>query len=808
MFKSIYQGGPVVELFSAQGKDPVAKWKLHGGPSAIHKEFDTEVKGFVYCLEGSSQTVKMQMPEDSKTALGLIQRFLVLQVNFSQCRDFSIELVITDLGHLKRRLYLSTVHKEFSATPLHARIPFVALQDNVWCNLCIDLVSFTGELFKSASFLTLDGITVSANCKLRRIFTMKIEPTGKTYDDMFSSGTGLLDLIPRSCQFPADVCHVTRVLDMERVWQAAVRTGLVNSNCAPDQSAASRLASSRKPRIQDSSHIAFGSRVSGPPPQTGRKNSGPSDGMDGPNSSARTNQKGTAESQCTGGRSEKSHGKVCHTPHNREMGFEVRDEALCYGTSAEGSPGAAVKPAESFRRSPGPATRSSDPQVWTDLGESDEGSEPRLSPDDEVFAFSSQPHAARRGQGRGDQGEAEKGDYFRRNGERRDGAALKDDFAGSESDEDSSPRLTTGFEFKVEKDKFYTKFPCSSAATPRSPGLTAGVHLNVQAGSNSADQPSSKELSPTATSVLAHPPSRRRADPAGTVPTRCLSPSGSRQDRGYASQASDQKGSKSLCRRFLREVSLEDSRQHKEDDDQRQEPVGSSSCDLRLLGSLRMQGDDEEELRMLASLRREQEEEEERGAPGLSASRIRQCNVSVGASSDDTCTWTRLPAPTSQGHHYQKEMNPLLHSNPREWMDVLSPPIIPASQRKRTDDTSHHHKDLIRGRDVSVNDGGDEEYLNLLYDPCLNCYFDPQTGKYYELVGLRLHPGIIASVIFVTLSAIAAAVLIIKKYCFPLNEATYRYSLLRHLEEQGPAEEDNDQGPCTVGEESDEDLLE
>ena len=27
----------------------------------------------------------------------------------------------------------------------------------------------------------------------------------------------------------------------------------------------------------------------------------------------------------------------------------------------------------------------------------------------------------------------------------------------------------------------------------------------------------------------------------------------------------------------------------------------------------------------------------------------------------------------------------------------------------------------------------EDEYLNLLYDPCLNCYFDPKTGKYYEL---------------------------------------------------------------------------
>lgn len=31
------QGGAVVEIFSGQGKDPVARWKLCGGPSAIHK---------------------------------------------------------------------------------------------------------------------------------------------------------------------------------------------------------------------------------------------------------------------------------------------------------------------------------------------------------------------------------------------------------------------------------------------------------------------------------------------------------------------------------------------------------------------------------------------------------------------------------------------------------------------------------------------------------------------------------------------------------------------------------------------------
>lgn len=46
---------------------------------------------------------------------------------------------------------------------------------------------------------------------------------------------------------------------------------------------------------------------------------------------------------------------------------------------------------------------------------------------------------------------------------------------------------------------------------------------------------------------------------------------------------------------------------------------------------------------------------------------------------------------------------------------------------------------VITGRDESVNEEEKEEdeYLNLLYDPCLNCYFDPKTGKYYELAWLE-----------------------------------------------------------------------
>jgi hypothetical protein len=38
------------------------------------------------------------------------------------------------------------------------------------------LVAFTSEIFKGAVFQSLDGIIVSANCKLRKIFTLKSKP--------------------------------------------------------------------------------------------------------------------------------------------------------------------------------------------------------------------------------------------------------------------------------------------------------------------------------------------------------------------------------------------------------------------------------------------------------------------------------------------------------------------------------------------------------------------------------------------------------------------------------------------------------
>ncbi|GLD64572.1 uncharacterized protein AKAME5_001611100 [Lates japonicus] len=690
MFRNNYQRGAVVEIFTGQGKDPVAKWKLSGGPSAIHKEYNKEVKGFVYCLEGSSQTVKMQLPENGKMSLGLLQRFLVLQVNIPQ---------ITDSEHLKRRLHLSTVHKELTATLLHAKIPLVGLKRNFWSTLCIDLVSFTAELFKG--LLTLDGITLFATCKVRRIFTMKTEPTGMSDDDMFLSGAGLMDLIPRSCQFPPDVNHVTQMLNMENLQRVDMKTGLVSSDCGRNTWQVTAPSPNRQAGIKDATG-----------PQCWKREA----------SIVRTSKTRERRTPPSG---EQEQQPLTQTEKTEHL---AADEGSF--SPARESSRAAPTPAESRSSSIRPGL-SSDLQVWSSW-ESNEGSEPQLTLQEEVFIFSSQPHSPKRGQGQGDQEKMEMGDdrVQSRSG-RRCEAQPEDDFIGSESDEDKS---YTSFQ-QLNRTSVE-----SNPATPRTPDPALNEQLKVHPESHNRDQTLPKDLSPATTDIQTQFPSSGRAELAGMAPTRCLSPSAppSRQERKCGSHGSEivnlgGKSSVTLSRRLLQEVTLDDFPQHKEEEDETLKPVDSSCYNFHLLGSLRMHGDDDEELRMLASLKREQEEDECR-ASGLSASQIHQCNVSISMSSDDASTWTHISMPANQGHHYQNEMNPLLHSNPREWMDVLSPPIMPPRQRRRSGNTWNNRENLVGGRDESVNEEENEdEYLNLLYDPCLNCYFDPKTGKYYEL---------------------------------------------------------------------------
>ncbi|XP_074861462.1 protein CFAP20DC isoform X3 [Carettochelys insculpta] len=570
-----------------------------------YQEFDKEVKGFVFVLEGSSQTNKIQLPKETRQTLGLIQRFLVLQIYVPLGQDFSTELLVTDLGNIKRRLYLSTVHKELSVTPLHAKLPLSMIKRRIWCNLCIDLVAFTSEIFKGAVFQSLDGIIISANCKLRKIFTLKSKPQDTAEADVTADDPK--DTIPRTCQLNTDVPQVTQLLNMTKLRQPEIRFGgrPLTSSESVDQFINRGQGSTHNSKSQDVSHIAFGSKVLGPPPPSGR----------------RFNTRVSGEiTKSLGSRSSRS----------------------CQQLTLE-------KGSESVRD-----TRKS---------------ELSSSPVCEAF----------------DQGDKENIHQTKQITSQNDDWVFSENCTGSYQMDSSGRSVAT------------QNTSCSNLSLP--------VNTDIESGS---EQTSEHQINHKQIFTFS---SRPRSAPHGKSPNMspegCMLPVDLNED------------SDGVCRGARMEDDFYGSDSNEEEYDWRNyQPSRLSASELRMLASMKRQHNEELE--------------DNRISHGLSASQIDTCNVSISSSSDDTTTWNScLPPPVNQGHHYQKEMNPLSHSNPRDWLNAFSPPInLPSQQLAEHIDSSASLS--IPGED-NVTAEEDEEVLTLLYDPCLNCYFDPETGKYYEL---------------------------------------------------------------------------
>ncbi|XP_053075127.1 protein CFAP20DC isoform X9 [Acinonyx jubatus] len=632
MFKNEYQGGAFVEIFSAQGKNPGAKWKILGSPSVIWKEFDKEAKSFVFVLEGSSQTNKIQLPKENKQILGLIQRFLVLQIYIPLGQDFSTELLITDLGNIKRRLYLSTVHKELSSTPLHAKIPLFMIKRKIWCNLCIDLVAFTSEIFKGAVFQSLDGIIVSANCKLRKIFTLKCKPQDTVDKD---AGYGVpfptnepTDIIPRSCQLTTDVPQVTQLLNMTKLRQTEIKFGGHPLNSAEsDQFINKGTGSVRTSKNHDVCHIAFGSRVLGPPPLSGRRN----------------NMRISSETI-----------RSIRSRNNRSCQQSMAENCV---SSAEMS--ASLIPAsEEQRHKENVCQIKQTVPIHADL-------------------HVMHPHPPQ-------EPSADKNNNRRRlrlkstNRERTE--AHQGCSSGNNRNEDKATTpLNTVSQQKAEMNPsspapqspdqadewiFPENDHISYLASSRQSLLLDddsrhASHLWLEASKESERDQLAEETQAVPKDIFTFS-SRPRSAPHGK--TQTLSPEG-------CPFILDLKEDTSVTRR---DTELEDdfyggdsSEEKRREDSSCLKESSEKEYDWRNYQPSQMS---ESELQMLASLRRQQNEElEDMGAShGLSASQVDNCNVSISTSSDDTTTWNScLPPPVNQGHHYQQEMNPPSPSNPR-----------------------------------------------------------------------------------------------------------------------------------------------
>uniref|UniRef100_A0A8P0N9V1 CFAP20 domain containing n=1 Tax=Canis lupus familiaris TaxID=9615 RepID=A0A8P0N9V1_CANLF len=667
-----------------------------------YQEFDKEVKSFVFVLEGSSQTNKIQLPRENKQILGLIQRFLVLQIYIPLGQDFSTELLITDLGNIKRRLYLSTVHKELSSTPLHAKIPLFMIKRKIWCNLCIDLVAFTSEIFKGAVFQSLDGIIVSANCKLRKIFTLKCKPqdtadkdAGKAVPFPTDEPT---DIIPRSCQLTTDVPQVTQLLNMTKLRQTEIKFGgHPLSSAESDQFINRGTGSTRNSKHQDVCHIAFGSRVLGPPPLSGRRN----------------NMRISSETiRSVGSRNTRScqQSVADNCASSTEMAASLRPQ---FEEQADKENICQIKQtvpvhADLHVMHPHPPQEPS----------ADKNNNRRRL---RLKSTSRERTEAHSGSSSGNNRNEDKATATLLNSGSQQSTEMN-----SSSPAPPSPDQTDEWIFPENHDRISHLASRRQSLLPDDDSCHTS-HLWLEANRESEHGQLAEETQVVLKDIFTFS-SRPRSAPHGK--TQNMSPEG-------CPFILDLKEDISMTRRDTE--SEDDFYGGDSSEEERRE---GSSC---IKGSSEKEYDwrnyqpsqmSESELQMLASLRRQQNEElEDTGAShGLSASQVDNCNVSISTSSDDTTTWNScLPPPVNQGRHYQKEMNPPSPSNPRDWLNMLSPPIVPSS-RQPTDQHPDSSGSLSAQGEDDPSVEEDEEVLTLLYDPCLNCYFDPQTGKYYELV--------------------------------------------------------------------------
>ncbi|XP_040449384.1 protein CFAP20DC isoform X1 [Falco naumanni] len=800
MFKNQYQGGPFVEIFSAQGKNPGAKWKFFGKPSAIWKEYDKEVKGFVFILEGSSQINKMQLPKETRQTLGLIQQFLTLQIFVPLGRDFSTELLVTDLGNIKRRLYLSTVHKELSVTPLHAKIPLFTIKRKIWCNMCIDLVAFTSEIFRGAGFRSLDGIIISANCKLRKIFTLKSKPQdtaeeGMCFPFMPNEPT---DVIPRTCQLNADVPQVTQLLNLTKIHKPEIKCRRRPVTVQETGNLVNRgQGNTCSSKTRDVSHIAFGSKILGPPPSSNRRVGTRAPGEEimsfkvtktwGSRSSRscqlqssgkgaecqqdierlelsftpcddsldqgckrnthqvtkdvcqndravqtrKTSENGRADFQLAsqGPSSDKNSHRRLSLKNAAKYTWEITSDEWVFPESF--AERVQLDGSEQFVATEASACcNSASPQNASVEHHSSETGDHQAD-NKEIFTFSSRPRSAPHGKSPNvspeccifplDLKQDSNGVHGR--------TQIEDDFQGTDSsEEDDSNELIQGTE---NLEISHSRQGTSDSAVLKEIPLQSMSWRNEYWKNKGHGKQNLEDT------ILPKPKSStvRKTDSISSQrslkPTLSLSPTGSKSEffKVIPNQSEKTERYEGASGQLKRSISKESFKKISRESSCL--TTQTSEYDWKNYQSSRLSSS---ELQMLASMKRQQNEELQGTgiSHGLSASQIGNCNVSISTSSDDTATWnSAFPPPVSQEHHYQKEMSPLSHSNPREWLNAFSPPIIPGSQQLE-EHTKSSTNQSIPGED-DLNAEEEEEVLTLLYDPCLNCYFDPDSGKYYEL---------------------------------------------------------------------------
>jgi len=111
----------------------------------------------------------------------------------------------------------SSSSKDIVINPLHSRIPLNNIPQGVWINLSIDVLSFVAECFKNQTFRSIEFISLSADCKIRRIFSMR--SSLPEYDRNLSDEFPLeyAEILPRTLALPNTVQQENINYNIERV---------------------------------------------------------------------------------------------------------------------------------------------------------------------------------------------------------------------------------------------------------------------------------------------------------------------------------------------------------------------------------------------------------------------------------------------------------------------------------------------------------------------------------------------------------------------------------------------------------------
>ena len=172
MFYNKFQKSGSLELFNPTNKEMLENWNFTGKNKKIYNKL---INSYIYTLDSTS---KMQIPKNQNISLGIIQGFIIFQIYLFSQKNISIEISFSDTQNIKHRIIFSSNIKELNINYFSSIIPIIEIPIEKWINLSIDLLSFINVFFQNLTFKSIDNITLSAYCNIRRIFTMN----NKIYD--------------------------------------------------------------------------------------------------------------------------------------------------------------------------------------------------------------------------------------------------------------------------------------------------------------------------------------------------------------------------------------------------------------------------------------------------------------------------------------------------------------------------------------------------------------------------------------------------------------------------------------------------